>query len=287
MNQNDKAGTCLVCGQNLSTSNRYPGLNNCLNCEFLTADLKISDLELENLYGPDYFHDGEYVDYIAEKTALQLNFKRRLEYIRSLPSVGKQSKIFEIGCAYGFFLELLKGHFSVSAGIDIAEDATKYAREKLEVEAHYGNFLQFQPNFRPDVVCLWDVIEHIKNPREVIEHTSQISAPKGYILITTGDVSSFNARLRGPKWRLIHPPTHLHYFSRKSIRTLLVNAGYENVEFSYPPIWRTVDSIIHAIIDQWSGFKFFKNLLENIPGSGIAIPLNLFDVMLVTAKKKK
>jgi SAM-dependent methyltransferase len=279
-------GWCAVCGHNLSFSKRYPGLLLCSDCSFLTADLKLSDEELTKLYGPDYFHDGEYENYIAEKAALQLNFKHRLKLIFSLPSIGKQSQIFEIGCAYGFFLELLSGQFANAAGIDIAEDATKYAREVLNVDAIHGNFIDFEPDFNPDVICLWDVIEHLKNPREVLEHAHQITAPKGYVLITTGDVQSINARLRGPKWRLIHPPTHLHYFSKKSIRSLLQDVGYENIRISYPSVWRTIGTIMHAIVDQRLGLKSIYKILKNIPGFNIPIPLNLFDIMLITAQKK-
>jgi len=285
MNQGNQFETCTVCEHGLSISKRYPGMLYCSNCEFITADIELPDMELEKIYGPDYFHNGEYGDYIAEKSALQLNFKRRLQLISTLPSVGSQSTIFEIGCAYGFFLEMLKTRFSTFAGIDIAEEAVKYANESLGVEAHHGDFLDFKPGFNPNIVCMWDVIEHLKNPREILEHASQISAPDGYILITTGDVRSFNARMRGPKWRLFHPPTHLHYFSKKSITKLLHSVGYGNVKISYPSVWRNLGTILQAVFGQILGIKSLADKMANAPGSKLPIPLNLFDIMLITAQK--
>jgi len=284
MSHNANKNTCIVCGKNLSASDKYPGLLQCDSCDFLTADVNMSDDELAKLYGHDYFHDGEYGNYLSEKTALQLNFKHRLNLISSLPAIGTQSKIFEIGCAYGFFLELLKGLYSKSAGIDISENAVKYAKDELNVDAHHGNFLEFHPDFSPDVVCMWDVIEHLKNPREILEQANKITADNGYILITTGDVRSLNARIRGPKWRLVHPPTHLHYFSKKSIETMLKDVGYENIQFSYPSVWRTFGTIFHATVGQKLGLRkmMADTFIEDIP-----IPLNLFDIMLVSARKCK
>lgn len=285
MNHSTQFETCTACGHDLSDSKRYPGMLHCSNCEFLTADINLTDPELEKIYGPDYFHNGEYGDYVAEKSALQLNFKRSLQLISALPSVGSQSSIFEIGCAYGFFLEMLKTRYSTFAGIDIAEEAVKYANESLGVKAHHGNFLDFKPSFNPNVVCMWDVIEHLKNPCEILEHANQITAPGGYILITTGDVKSLNARMRGSKWRLFHPPTHLHYFSKKSIIKMLHGVGYENVKISYPPVWRNLGTILQAIIGQILGLKSLADKIANAPGSRIPIPLNLFDIMLITAQK--
>ena len=48
---------CLVCDLNLEISNKYKGLLLCNGCGFLTADLKISNIQLEKLYGKDYFED--------------------------------------------------------------------------------------------------------------------------------------------------------------------------------------------------------------------------------------
>jgi len=286
METNNDRQICIACNDSLSVSDRYVGLLACKSCGFLTADMTLSNIELEELYGQSYFHNGEYSDYKSEKVALQLNFKKRIRDLLSLPNVCENTKIFEIGCAYGFFLELLKENFVEASGIDIAKEPVQYARDIIGVDAHHGNFLEFEPRFRPDIVCLWDVIEHLRDPREFLKHTRTISASDSYILLTTGDIGSLNAWLRGSKWRLIHPPTHLHYFSKTSITQLLNNVGYQNVTFSYPAIWRTAGFIVNAIIGEKPLFRFLKTWIDNIPGASIPVPLNLFDVMLVTAQKR-
>ncbi len=43
----------------------------------------------------------------------------------------------------------------------------------------------------------------------------------GRLYITTGDIESWLSKIQKKKWRLIHPPSHLHYFSKKTITQLL------------------------------------------------------------------
>ena len=66
-----------------------------------------------------------------------------------------------------------------------------------------------------------------------------ISPPRGYLLLTTGDVSSLLPRLQGKAWHLIHPPTHVHYSSRKTITSLLKRLQFEVVDIKYPDVWRS------------------------------------------------
>ena len=53
--------------------------------------------------------------------------------------------------------------------------------------------------------------------------------PGALIAITTGDFASLNARVRRTKWRLMHPPSHAHYFSIASMTTMLDRFGFDTV----------------------------------------------------------
>jgi len=68
--------------------------------------------------------------------------------------------------------------------------------------------------------------------------------------------------------------------------TLLNNVGYENISFLYPAVWRTIGSILNAVIYKKFKAERLKPWIDNIPGAGLPVPLNLFDIMLVTAQKK-
>ena len=130
---------CIVCKGMLNKNRRYPGLLSCKQCNFLTADISISDIDLKSLYGEDYFHGIEYADYIKEMNSLQTNFKKRLNTLLAYIQYPAKSKLFEIGCAYGFFLDVARHQFRSVEGIDISEKPTLYARNVLRLNASQLN----------------------------------------------------------------------------------------------------------------------------------------------------
>ncbi|PIW26381.1 MAG: hypothetical protein COW30_15020 [Rhodospirillales bacterium CG15_BIG_FIL_POST_REV_8_21_14_020_66_15] len=251
----------------------------------MTADLQLAPEEIALLYGHDYFHGAEYGDYVEEKPALQSNFAGRLEEIKALPGVTSTSTLYEIGCAYGFFLELAQPHFAATAGIDISAAAAHHARTKLDLNVTCGNFIHDPLPFSPDVICMWDVIEHLDRPDLVLAKAGDSVSPGGYICVTTGDVGSLTARLRGPKWRMIHPPTHLHYFNSRNLARLLQRSGFEPVSTAYPPVLRTVGAMLHGAVKLRMGADRLYSLLSLLPGQGVSIPINFHDIMFMIGRK--
>ena len=92
---------CLVCGETLAES-KLPGLLACSACSFTTADLTVSDAELERLYGPDYFAGQEYMDYVAERPLITRHFQARLSRLLRYVADPGSKRLFEIGSAYPF-----------------------------------------------------------------------------------------------------------------------------------------------------------------------------------------
>ncbi len=276
---------CLVCGGTLARSH-LPGLLQCGACGFITADLHISDEEHKALYGPGYFHGEEYSDYVLEEESLKENFRRRLRTVLEFMPDSSGKNLFEIGCAYGFFLDLAKDHFAAVAGIDIAAAAVAHARDKVRVDVVAGDFLSHGLARPPDLVCLWDVIEHLKHPGKVLAKVSETISPGGLVAITTGDIASLNARIRGRRWRMIHPPTHLHYFSRATLGRLLDGMGFDVIHVEYPGVTRTLGQIFYGVLVLRHGMPGLYRAFERLPVMDWKIGLNLFDIMFVIARKR-
>lgn len=264
---------------------KLTGLLQCINCEFITADMNLDDDKLVELYGHDYFHGEEYSNYINEKKALQMNFNYRIKELKKLSGISKMSKLLEIGCAYGYFLELIRNDFDRVCGIDVSKDAVDYGKNKLGLEVYQSNEISDVINFQPDIICMWDVIEHLIEPEKIIAQASKIISKEGYICITTGDIGSLNAKIRGKKWRMIHPPTHLHYFNKKTISLLLEENGFEVISITYPAVVRTLGMILYSVLKTRLEMHKIYDLLSKLPVQDLIIPINLFDIMFVIGKK--
>jgi SAM-dependent methyltransferase len=271
---------CCCCQSN-EIFPTYADLFRCKKCNHVFANVNLSDAELNDLYSEKYFCGEEYGDYAKDRDIIEKNFNARINQILCLTKL-EDKVVFEVGCAYGFFLNLIKKHAKQVSGIDISVDAVKHAKNNLLLNATTQDYLS--PGFTttpPDIICMWDTIEHLRNPDKFVEKSSSILSSGGFLFLTTGDIQSINARYKREKWRLIHPPTHLHYFSKTSINALLTANGFELIHFSHPGFYRSFGSTF-INLTRGKKYNFIGNILGRIRASYY---LNLYDIMFVCARK--
>jgi SAM-dependent methyltransferase len=277
--------SCLVCGGAYRRS-RLPGLFQCDTCGFVSADLSIPDDELRALYGADYFHGQEYLDYVAEEESLRLNFRDRLETLRAFVPNWPQADVFEIGCAYGFFLSEIANEVGSASGIDISAEAVRFAREDRGVQAQQGDYLALDLGRKVDAIFMWDTIEHLKRPDLFIAKAARDLKKGGIIALTTGDIGSLNAWLRGRRWRMIHPPTHMHYFSVATASKLLERHGFDVVHVSHPGNSRGLRSVLYFIMVLQMKRPEIYAMLKSWPLFDLRLTVNLFDIMYIIARRR-
>jgi SAM-dependent methyltransferase len=197
--------------------------------------------------------------------------------------------LLEIGCAYGFFLEQARFRFERVVGLDVAASVVERARRRLGVEVHAGDFLQIPfEDASFDVVCLWDTVEHLSRPDLFMAKARRLLRPAGRLFLTTGDIGSMNARFRGAKWRQIHPPSHLHYFSRDSIARLLQRAGFRVLGFETAAYYHSLHNVLASIGLRNESAARLVRLALRITGEPltrrIGLWINLGDIMFVAAE---
>lgn len=277
--------SCIVC---TSRHNKplYQGILKCEDCGYIFTDLGLKGDEFFELYRKNYFFGGEYSNYVADKKVLQKNFGLRLKALQNFLDPHRHRHLFEIGCAYGFFLDIVRDWFETVQGIDITEDGTHYAREKLNLNVIHGDLLAHDlGNQKFDVVCLWDTIEHLRNPDLYLEKMSRHMQKGALLAITTGDIESLNARIKKDKWRLICHPTHAHYFSKKTLARLLNRYGFDVIFNQYCGFYRSIDNITYNILVLRKKGPWLYKLLSKIGLTNFNLYLNLYDIMYVIARK--
>lgn len=276
--------SCLVCGASYRRS-KIPSLLTCGNCAFTTADLRVSPEELKNLYGANYFAGDEYRDYIADRPVIERQSRSRLKTLLTHVDGPGRKHLLEIGCAYGFFLTVARTRFGSVQGIDISESAATFARDELRLNVASGDFMSMETPKETSVICMWDTIEHLDRPGEYIRKASDLLPVGGTLAVTTGDLGSAIARWRGAKWRQIHPPTHLQYFSRETLRRLLEKNNFRIRYMGTEGVYRSVDSMAYIILCLKQNRRRFYSFLRASKLLDWHLYLNLGDIMLVIAEK--
>ena len=273
---------CLVCGH-IGLDPHFDVLLRCPACGFVTANMD-RPLDVHAVYDTDYFTGGEYLDYQEDEVFFKKTFRDRL---RQLLRRRRDGRLLEIGAAYGFFLDLAREHFQV-IGYEVNHAAARYAREALGVDVRTDDFLRstVQGIDGPvDVTVMWDVIEHLERPDLYLARIAALSRPGALLYVTTGDIGSLLARLRGRKWRMIHPPTHMHYFSRPTLARLLANHGFRVLGTQAVGVARSVRQVLYYILVLRMGRpKTYQALTKAIPPTW-GFTLNTLDIMQVVAER--
>ncbi len=276
---------CVVCGSHRFRDGVHGVLSQCLDCRHVFYP-GLAEVNPTQLYDEAYFTTKEYLAYPFQQPTLARNF---VAYLRLMRRYGAaDGRLLEVGCAYGFFLREARRTFEVE-GIDVSREAVAAARQQLHLSVHCGSFTEL-PVERPfDVVCMWDTIEHLIKPDAYVIKARQVLRDGGYLFLTTGDIGSLLARLQGRRWRMIHPPTHLHYFSRVTLTRLLERSGFRVVGIKQLGIYRQMGSMLHMVSlfsKRATVRSLARFLAARIPAwlARAEIYLDLSDVVFVAAR---
>jgi SAM-dependent methyltransferase len=210
-------------------------LQRCAACD--TRFLAPADVpaDLESLYTAEYFAGGVatgYPTYQQDAPMLERNFAERVRRIAGWRAPGR---ILDVGAAYGYFVKAARAAGWQATGVELAPEVASEAARIARAEILAGDFLTvpLEPGF--DVITLFDVIEHVRDPLAWLVRARELLAPGGLLVVETGDAASAWARLLGRRWYFLDPPQHLWYFTGASLEALLARAGFRTP----PRRWRS------------------------------------------------
>jgi len=200
-----------------------PRIVKCRNCNLIYANPRQTADELKSTYKN-----------MKDEFYLQEEKGRRLadqSILRILKKMGKTGKLLEIGCATGFLLdEAAKSGWDVH-GVELSSWAVRYARENLKIGSIFEGSLQ-DKRFETgsfDVIVMKDTLEHIADPRGLLNETRRILKNNGIICITTPDIDSLISRVLKARWWGIKQH-HIYYFTKKTLFAMLRATGFMPVK---------------------------------------------------------
>lgn len=240
----------------------------CPNCNLIYAN--VSESDIVHIYEMDYYK-SVYPDYESDRNIHEINNVKLLQKIEQYFLPGT---LIEIGSAFGFFLGVAGKRKWKASGYEMSEYASRIARSEYHQDVKNTDFLAYDSRYKVDVVCMFDTIEHLLRPSRYIEKISHTLKNGGGLIVTTGDISSWFAQVCGKKWRMVAPPLHVYYYSRKTITRLLEQYGFEVLSISNESKYQNLNSILKY------QFGINKKAIPKIP-----IKVNIGDIMQIIAKK--
>lgn len=228
---------CNFCGQETERQVLYVkkgySILKCLRCSLVYVNEHPSRAELDTIYSEDFFNIGVKFSGDAVSTTLN-NAQQRVTHLIDTVHPGVE-KWLDVGCATGDFLRMARPYVKEVHGIEISQYAINQMKKRGIQNVTAGDFLEIRlPSDEFDVVTMWDVLEHVCDPMSNLQKTFRILKSGGYFVFSTGDIKSLMARLTGRYWHLMIPPRHLYFFSRTTIRTMLLSTGFAVLDIQYP-----------------------------------------------------
>jgi 2-polyprenyl-3-methyl-5-hydroxy-6-metoxy-1,4-benzoquinol methylase len=201
---------------------------------FSNADLDYEAIQTRHTGYAVHIADNEWIHAILERgtephwTQAAIDFltgktmdSRYIPVLQCAVAAAKQQKklrILEVGCNLGYVAAVLQrlGHHCI--GLDVQEEAIAKAR------LYYGEHYCAEPleqfaghtTERFDLICSFEVIEHVMRPREFVDTCVSLLGPQGRLILTTpnGD------QMRDEEWLTDFPPIHLTVFRRSTFEKL-------------------------------------------------------------------
>jgi 2-polyprenyl-3-methyl-5-hydroxy-6-metoxy-1,4-benzoquinol methylase len=155
--------------------------------------------------------------------------------------IGRGKQVLEMGCATGYVGEYLVRELgNAVVGVELVADAAARARSRLvyshviegdlEDDRVYEALDAFHSSF--DFILFGDVLEHIKEPAEVLRRVQPYLKPNGHVLVCVPNIVHWSMRARILFGRFDYSETgtldrtHLRFFTPRSARELAAISGY-------------------------------------------------------------
>ncbi len=140
--------------------------------------------------------------------------------LRKLATYVQPGTLLDIGCGLGHAMKVAKELGWRVVGTEFSPDAARLARRYTDSPVYMGDVRSLNTFASFDAITLFDVIEHLPDPKRALAHVSMLLKSHGGVLIVTPDVASLSSRLMGKRWNHYHPD-HLFYFDRHSIQQVI------------------------------------------------------------------
>ena len=182
-------------------------------------------------YSSALFYTGFYLN--ADELSPPAFVNTRLEEITTQFAPYRQNnRLLDIGCGAGNLLQAARKNGWNAQGLDVSAGAVKHVRE-LGFEVFEGELAEAAfPAEHFDVVTAAELLEHLFDPRPLLQEVARILRPGGLFWTTTPHARGLSARVLGLKWRCVWPPEHLQLFSVRGLTQLLRDAGFQELRIN-------------------------------------------------------
>ena len=209
----------------------------CHGCSIYFAD---HDYDFDDLYQGDY-NQSTYSNQLATSYEKIMNLpqgnsdnilrcERVHDKLTSLNFLPQKTQILDIGCGLSVFLGKMKTYGYLGYAIDPSEESISHALNYVKIEDGFcGDIKHFSPDKKFPALSMNKVLEHVKNPLELLKTALTHLEQNGlcYLELPDGPAAHANGGIFEREEFYIE---HYFCFSKSSFKKLMVDAGLVDIE---------------------------------------------------------
>lgn len=252
----------------------------CKACGLVRSDPVADTATLGELYRQSTF------DYGNEVTNLRRTYGRYLDRLEAF-GVHKHS-LLEIGCGNGFFLEeaQARGYAEVRGvepGSEAIAEAAPVVRERIVCDMMRPGLFA-EASF--DVVCLFQVFDHLPDPVGVLAESRRVLKPGGFVLILNHNIDALSACLLGERSPIIDLE-HTYLYNPATLSHLAQAQNFAVRETGSAWNYYTLHYLVRLIPFPAVAKSSILALLSRNPIGRLALSLPLGNLYLVAQKPQR
>lgn len=204
-----------------------PQIATCGTCKHSwLATAESQHRQIEETYRHDYA--GHRVDAVFEE-------KCRIAIAEDIsPLVPTPADLLDVGCGNGSFVLAAEEAGYRALGIDISPEGVEFAASR-GANAQNLDFLIHDFERKFDVITMWDVVEHLREPASFLVRASELLNADGVLVIKTPSIGEPCLRMvqRFPSLAsaLLETPDHVQFWTKRSMDALLTRTGFGEVTY--------------------------------------------------------
>lgn len=191
-------------------------LARCSKCSFVFADVSLDEVRRHN------YHVSSSTDSFYMQSQTKLDNLWFWSVVCRVTRKTKAGRVLDVGCGNGMLLKHFKAMGWHCYGLDVSPWAKKYAK-------FYGFTLydkEIEEDYLPenyfDLVVSTSTLEHIYDPYKHLKSALRILKPGGYLYVAgVPNYNSLTIKLGLSKFYFNKPPSHVNYFTPRSIYNLI------------------------------------------------------------------
>jgi SAM-dependent methyltransferase len=197
---------------------------------------------------------------------------------------GQGQRFLDIGCAGGASLVAAKACGFDAVGVEPSRWMADFGRRTYGVDIRDGILrpgMFPEPSF--DVITLWDVLEHLTEPKALLDLTWRLLRPNGLFVLSYPDFRSVMGRILGDKWPF-WLSVHLLYYDRATIARQLASCGFRVQR--YIPYWPALEFgyIVERAAPYVPLLKHLRGIISALGLSRVPVIYNVGQTIVIARK---